>query len=325
MSESPPILAVTGATGFLGRAFLARRGGSDGALRLLERRRPVPAEVDGSPARKVAGDLHDRAALRELVVPGCRLLNLAHVDAGTPEEHTRAGRMLAEVCQEAGVEKVVHCSTVAVAGRVGPRVVDETVLCRPGTPYERRKHAFETGLREAAARVGLSLVVLRPGAVFGPGGMGLRSMARSLLEGSAPVHEIRYRIMARRALHLVPAAGVVAALEHAERMPVEGVEVFHATMDEDPDNDYRGVDRALRRGLGLPPRRLPGLVGPEWMHRALLRLTGRHEASAWMDATYRSDRLRATGFRWPVDVASAVVEFGRRVREERRRGEFSCG
>src|SRR6185312_1779779 len=110
----------------------------------------------------------DSAALERLLEPGAVVLNFAY-QAGAAEKLAEA---LGVACAARKVRRLVHVSTVSVYGAVRGEHVDEGTPCAPRTPYELEKHAAEEIL-ERHARGRFELVILRPTAVFGPGGRNL--------------------------------------------------------------------------------------------------------------------------------------------------------
>jgi nucleoside-diphosphate-sugar epimerase len=72
---------------------------------------------------------------------------------------------------EAGVERFVHVSTVVVVGKTFPgQVIDETHPCQPLDPYQRTKLEGERLAMAYYQEQGLPVVILRPGAFYGPWG-----------------------------------------------------------------------------------------------------------------------------------------------------------
>jgi dihydroflavonol-4-reductase len=70
-----------------------------------------------------------------------------------------------------GVERLIHVSTAAVAGKPAPgEVIDENTPSRPVDAYQRSKVAGEAIVRRAFADNGLAAIILRPGAFYGPWG-----------------------------------------------------------------------------------------------------------------------------------------------------------
>jgi dihydroflavonol-4-reductase len=168
---------VTGATGFIGshlvRALLAR--GDD--VRVTMRATSRDGALEGLDVERVTADLGDRPALRR----AARGVERAFHAAGTtnlrlaPEQLRRINvegtRNVLEACLAAGVERVVHVSSVAAIGpaRRGGALDERHVRPGPlGIPYPDSKHAAEVEALRVAAR-GLDVVLACPAHVFGAG------------------------------------------------------------------------------------------------------------------------------------------------------------
>lgn len=178
LSPGDPVL-VTGASGFLGsavaRALLARGV----ALRVLVRPASPPGNLQGLGAELVRGDLTDPTSL-VAALRGIRYLFHVAADyrlwAPDPSVILRVNvdgtRALMRAALEAGVERVVHTSSVAtlkVAGATVP--VDETAPLGPdeaiGT-YKRSKTLAERAIEEMVARDALPAVIVNPSTPIGP-------------------------------------------------------------------------------------------------------------------------------------------------------------
>jgi dihydroflavonol-4-reductase len=168
---------VTGATGFIGshvvRALLAR--GDD--VRVTARASSPLDGLEGLEVQRVVGDVNDRAAMRR----AARGIERAFHVAGSTSLRMDAERLLRinaegtrtvlEACLAAGVERVVHVSSVAAIGpaRRGGALDERHVRTGPlGIPYADAKHAAEVEALRVAAR-GLEVVIACPGHVFGAG------------------------------------------------------------------------------------------------------------------------------------------------------------
>ena len=147
-------VAVTGAMGFIGAAVCAR------------------LEADGHEVARIDlpdVDVTDAAAL-EGALAGCDLVvHTAAIvdDAGEMAEFVRVNvggtRNVMDAAERAGVDRVVHLSSVAVWGYDFTRDVDEDAPPRTvGNPYIDTKAASE---RLAA---GSGATIVRPGDVYGP-------------------------------------------------------------------------------------------------------------------------------------------------------------
>jgi dihydroflavonol-4-reductase len=72
---------------------------------------------------------------------------------------------------DAGVSRFVHISTVAVAGETDcNQIIDENHPCRPKDYYQRTKLEGEHLALAYSRRRGLPVIILRPGAFYGPWG-----------------------------------------------------------------------------------------------------------------------------------------------------------
>lgn len=165
---------VTGGTGFIGRALIAALVARGDAVRALARRPEALAAVAPS-ASPVAGDLSDPDALAR-AMDGCR--QVYHVAAAVrawlpdPAEYDRVNvvgtRNVLEAARRAGVERIVHTSTVMALGPSDGSVLDETAAepVRHLSHYARTKAAAERVVAEFVGR-GLDVVIVSPSLVFG--------------------------------------------------------------------------------------------------------------------------------------------------------------
>ena len=161
------LIAVTGATGFVGRHIateLARRGHS---VRALVRSPRQARTLETLGVEVVPGDLADAAALTTLTRGANAVVHLVGiiVEAGRATFHAvhveGTGRMV-EAARSAGVGRFVYMS--AVSARDEP----------DATPYHRTKWQAEELVRTS----GLSHAVFRPSIISGPESPPIRTLAR---------------------------------------------------------------------------------------------------------------------------------------------------
>jgi nucleoside-diphosphate-sugar epimerase len=178
---------VTGATGFTG-GHLARHLAARGhAVRVLVRDPARASELASAGCELAAGDLADPATLPASVA-GCEVVyNIAALyrQAGLPRGtyarvNADAVGALVEASAAAGVRRVVHCSTVGVHGDVEHPPADEDAPLRPGDVYQDTKVEGERAGREAAARTGVELTIVRPSGIYGPGDRRLLKLFRGV-------------------------------------------------------------------------------------------------------------------------------------------------
>lgn len=246
-----PVL-VTGATGFLGRALVRRLSREGARVRALVRTPSKGERVAGlSGVTPVPGDLTDAGAMTRAVQGVRVVINSAAALRGTAAEQDRINlegtRILAQAAAEAGVDRFVHISSVAVYGFQPGAVLDESSPLPEGNyTYGRTKAGAERMVREVAAGNGLRFSIVRPGTIYGP-------------EAGSWTGRL-FRWARRRPLWL-PAGGrgsmpyihvddVVDLCLHCADHPAAAGEVFNAVMDPPPS--LREVLEAWARLRGEP-------------------------------------------------------------------------
>ncbi len=299
-------IAITGANGFIGRNLVQRLTANDDVqIRLLIRGPRSPALR--SPRLTVTqGNLQEPETLANFLVPGCTVVNLAY-DSSVPQSaNLLAARNLARVCAENQVNRLIHCSTAVVFGRCADTVVNEECLCDPRTEYGITKLMVEQALREEA-RGRFEIVILRPTAVFGPGGQALLKLAAQLAHGSRTLNYLRACLFGKRSMNLVCVDNVSAAIqfftESENRMDGE---IFIVSQDEDPDNNFQYVEKCLLAKLTGNDYVLPRLIMPPAILSWFLRMRNRDVVNP--QRVYDSSKLQRAGFRpiVPLDAGLAA-------------------
>jgi nucleoside-diphosphate-sugar epimerase len=178
---------VTGATGFTG-GHLARALASRGYdVRALVRSTGRAGDLCAAGIDLVTGDLTDDDALRRAVRDRDVVYHIAAIyrQAGLPVERYRAvnatavGRLV-EAAASAGVQRVVHCSTVGVHGDVERPPANEDAPLAPGDVYQETKLEGERIAREASRATGVEVVIARPTGIYGPGDRRLLKLFRGV-------------------------------------------------------------------------------------------------------------------------------------------------
>ncbi len=177
MPAPAPIL-VTGVTGFFGGNLARRLARSGQPVRVLVRDGRRPIALDGLACGIADGDIRDEQALAR-AVRGCRQVYHAAASIamwcrdGAGFEHVRdvnvgGTRRLLRAAAAAGVERVVHVSTVDAIGLAPPgQMADESTDWPPGrlaTPYAITKREAE----EVALSAEVDTVVVNPCFMIGP-------------------------------------------------------------------------------------------------------------------------------------------------------------
>lgn len=174
----PGIVAVTGATGFIGSALARRLAGDGWRVRALVRSRRRAEPLARLGIELVDGDLRDARAVQGLV-EGARAI--AHC-AGTVRGVAGAD------FSEANVQGVHRLAEAAARSDPPPVFVALSSLAAREprlSPYAASKRSGEEALATAARS--MRWVALRPPAVYGPGDREMLPLLRLMLRGVAPV------------------------------------------------------------------------------------------------------------------------------------------
>ena len=170
---------ITGSSGFVGRALLARLATFNQRpplLRLLERRPTEPPAVFQS----CAGDLGDPQSLRracEGIDTVIHLAGIAHVGSAASAEaraiNLDGSLSLLRMAIDSGVKRFVFLSS--------------TLSSDQSIQYGRDKHAVEEALLAAAAAGSIEVVILRAVNIYGVGMRGnIAAMIRLISSGVLP-------------------------------------------------------------------------------------------------------------------------------------------
>lgn len=180
-------ILVTGGTGFTG-GHLCRRLVREGyQVRVLVRKNSQDSALKAMGVELATGDLRDRSSL-ELAVAG--IDTVYHIAAlFRPENVTREDfwqvnvegtRNLIEASINAGVNRFIHCSTVGVHGEIkNPPATEETPY-NPGDDYQCSKTEAEKVALQYMKDGQISMVIFRPGGIFGPGDLRFLKLFRAI-------------------------------------------------------------------------------------------------------------------------------------------------
>lgn len=255
------LLAITGATGFVGKATLEKALAAGNRVRALTRRPQSPREG----LEWVSGSLEDHGALDALVAGADAVIHIAGIVNAPDRARFEAGNATGTAAviaamERAGVRRLVHVSSLAAR--------------EPGlSDYGWSKAEAE---RHVAAS-GLDWTMVRPPAIFGPGDAELLELFK----------------MASRGLVLLPPGGrlsVVHVDDLADLLVLlagRGADQTTGTIYEVDDARDTGWSheefaRAIGRAVGRPRVRTLHLPS------ALVRMGAR------LDRLLRGDKARLT-------------------------------
>ena len=296
-TSSRPLVALTGATGFIGQYLLRELPKRGYRLRVLLRR-PSDAPLDCASA--VVGDLarpQNMAAALADVNSVIHSAGLAHAMSGRPEDdyrlfNTEATIGLAQAAQRAGVRRFVFLSSIrAQCGPTSDQVLSEDMEPRPTDAYGRSKLAAEQGLAE----VGMDWAALRPVLVYGPGVKG--NMAQLMRLARSPLPLPLASLKGQRSIlaldNLVAAIATVLTAPAPLRRPFIVADPEPLTIAE--------MLAAMRLGLG---RRRGLLPFPGRLLEAGLRIAGRPEDYQRLAGFLVADPAALQNLGWSPAVAT---------------------
>ncbi len=171
----PLKIALTGATGFVGRAVVSELAATSCRVSALVRE-PARAGLNHK-VRLVEGDLQNTAALDDLTRDADAVIHIAGVIGALSRDeffaaNEQGSRAVAEAAARNGVKRFVHISSLAAR---------EPEL----SLYGASKRAGEAAVEAFTDR--MSVVILRPPAVYGPGDRGTLPLLRSLTQSLAVI------------------------------------------------------------------------------------------------------------------------------------------
>ena len=163
-----PCIAITGATGFVGKPLC------QALIEAGYRIKPMSRELLGDLAREQSRREHLMPALFEGVDQVVHLAAIAHRggvdDSAYDAVNHHAALVLAHAAAEAGCKRFIFLSTAKVLGDTSPPGKGFTDSDPPAPPdaYARAKLAAEQALAELAGTTAMETISLRPPLVHGP-------------------------------------------------------------------------------------------------------------------------------------------------------------
>lgn len=169
-------ILITGATGFIGSHLTSRLLQQNKRIRaLVLPSETIPPSWDNR-VEIIRGDIRNRNNVEKAVQDTSLIYHLAAVtlDTGPEELHqtvTVEGTRFVIESAATHKAKVILTSSVTVYGvKIQTDVLDEDLEWgKPAGFYSKHKQKQELLARDLASKLGVELVVLRPGNVYGPG------------------------------------------------------------------------------------------------------------------------------------------------------------
>jgi UDP-glucose 4-epimerase len=285
------LLALTGATGFIGQHLLRELPKRGYRLRVLLRR---PSSVPMQCASAVIGNLdrpRNMSAALEGVDAVIHSAGFTHGMSGIPEEdyrllNTEATINLARAARRAGAKRFVFLSSIrAQCGPTAEMVLTEADDPNPTDAYGRSKLAAERGLAE----LDLDWVSLRAALVYGPG---VRGNIAQLMRFACSPFPLPFRNMLGRR-SLLALENLSAAIETVLKVPGP---VRRALIVADTESlTVAQMIAAMRRGLGRRPNLFPM---PLSLMQLLLRSLGKDDIYQRMTGSLIANSSALIGLGW---------------------------
>lgn len=298
-------LAITGASGFVGRHLVAEciRHKSF-RLRLLTRNTGLLHGLADDVVAICKGDLLRPESLASFLKPEVTLIHLAYSNENDAA-NIAATSNLVQVVRQFNVRRVVHCSTAVVVGFGAEGIITENTAPRPEGAYQTTKYRIEEIL-QAELPPDVELAILRPTHIIGPGGIGLRSMIRRLRHDGAVKNFLYHFILRSRRFNYVSVHNVAAALILLAATPViQRGEIYNISDDDDADNNYGAVEKIIRSTLRYEHRPVLDIGLPQSCLSSLFRLMPNHSPP---NRVYSYSKISALGYRKVTSLRPTISE-----------------
>jgi nucleoside-diphosphate-sugar epimerase len=177
---------VTGATGFLGNHLAHTLAAAGHSVRVLVRPSKRAQRLADAGIEIFEGELTNEGHV-ERATKDCAAVyhlaaafrNVAYSDDHYWQVNVGGTLNVLAAARAHGCERVVHCSTGGVHGHIDAPPADETYRFKPGDVYQRTKLEAELAAT-AAAKGGMPVSIVRPGAIYGEGDMRFLRLFRAI-------------------------------------------------------------------------------------------------------------------------------------------------
>jgi nucleoside-diphosphate-sugar epimerase len=295
-------ISILGGSGFIGTnlvKYLLSQGEED--IRILSRNKKIMKSVS-----IIEGDLMNSETLRLLVSGQSLVINLAYIQ----DDHKAnliAMDKLADECIKAKVPKFIHCSTAVVAGRVKDLSINEATLCNPISDYEKTKLAIEL-LLISRFKGKVELIIVRPTAVFGVGGLNLVKTIDTLKNKPRILNILIIMVNQNRNLHLIPVKEVVKSIYYLATLNQDlSGEKFIISNDEHSYNNYSVLVEYLTIKLGHKSYKFTYIPFSNSFLTMLLKFRGRSQVNPIQ--VFSNQKLLDHGFHSNTNFTKEIDKF----------------
>ncbi|MFA6279863.1 MAG: SDR family oxidoreductase [Bdellovibrionales bacterium] len=300
---------VTGATGFIGSAFIAAALEKGWDVRCALR---SPSSIPLPCESVMVGELGDTTDWRESL-QGCEaVVHLAarvHVmkDSATDPlavsraVNTQGTIHLAQQAAEAGVKRFLFMSTIKVNGEGRDTPYTEADAPAPEDPYAISKAEAETALMALAATTPMAVTILRPPLVYGAG---VRANFRALMQIVRRGAPLPFAMICNKR-SLVYRGNLVSAMTTC--LESEGAKNKTFLVTDGQDVSTPDLIRAIAKAMGRRANLWP--IPPSWL-RGLGKITGKQKAVDRLLGSLCADNAalcKATGWAPPYTLEQGLA------------------
>ncbi len=272
------MILLTGSTGFVGQALLARLAAQPALDLVVVSRRPnssLPAGVAHAQVADIAADTAWQPVLQgvQVIIHAAARVHVMNDKVADPLAEFRKVNVdgtlnLARQAVGAGVKRFIFISSIKVNGESTAPGKPYSAESQPAPvdPYGISKLEAELALRELAAETGMEVVIIRPPLVYGPDvKANFLSMMRWLRKGlPLPLGALQNR------RSLVALDNLVDLIATCVEHPAAANQTFMVSDGEDLST--RQLLRRMGGALGRPARLVPI---PAWLLEAGASLLGK--------------------------------------------------
>jgi nucleoside-diphosphate-sugar epimerase len=303
-------VAITGASGYIGKHLVAQlRQRGDVRIKVLTRSRGrSPRVFDfGANVEVVEGDLHVPESLHNFLEPDCTVVHLAYLHGRGETENLGAMANLLQACRAAGIRRLIHCSTVAVFGRVPDNIITEDTTCNPVSKYGITKLKIENAVLDGGAGL-FDVVILRPTSVVGPEGGSLQKLTGDVIARKDITNYLKSCLFNKRRMNLVHVYNLVAAIIFTiEYQSYFSGATYIVSEDDNIKNNFFDVEKFLMRELGLREYRVSPVLLPLELLSFILKVLGRNNINPY--CIYDPTKLLRLGFQRPLGFEDGLKKY----------------
>jgi nucleoside-diphosphate-sugar epimerase len=298
-------IAIIGASGYIGQNLLNHLSDQkDVRIKALIHKNELAHALTKKGIETCQGDLMKSDTLERFISPGDTVMNLVYLKSSRQDNLTAINNLLA-ACERKKVKRLIHCSTARVSGRTHENPVSETTTCKPISEYAATKLAIEDAIQKKSNSY--EVIILRPTAVFGPGGVNLVQFVHQIGNQSRIRNYVKSCLMGYSRHNYVYVDNVVSAMVFLLDIELKRrQETFIISDDDALLNNYRNLERYFKNYFGwkdytFPPVHLPLPI--------LTFLADSMNKSDNPATIFSCQKLLEAGFKKPVSFEDGLSRF----------------